>query len=74
MFLLNKKERNYEYSNTKFTIQNVSIKSRNEIRKGLSGFDLQYKMFLLNLISIPKFLNHIPYLQYKMFLLNSKLY
>ena len=56
MFLLNKKERNYEYSNTKFTIQNVSIKSRNEIRKGLSGFDLQYKMFLLNELQQDKYL------------------
>ena len=48
MFLLNYLMKSFQLRNLTFTIQNVPIKLRTKIKKELSKYYLQYKMFLLN--------------------------
>ena len=50
MFLLNQKINNNQSLGKKFTIQNVSIKSKTGLSAVPTEAHLQYKMFLLNQI------------------------
>ena len=51
MFLLNHELTEIEnLMQQEFTIQNVSIKLKKEIKEKVMKINLQYKMFLLNLI------------------------
>ena len=71
MFLLNEVYHNLQRIYYKFTIQNVSIKYSDGTMFDDFFIDLQYKMFLLNLVFQIYQITHLLNLQYKMFLLNE---
>ena len=70
MFLLNYIKGVNIYDNIAFTIQNVSIKLKTGDRNVEGLINLQYKMFLLNLLLVKLSYLQLLNLQYKMFLLN----
>ena len=70
MFLLNPVKFTLNEVDKKFTIQNVPIKFERLYRDEITKDNLQYRMFLLNLVEQSVQVQVLYHLQYRMFLLN----